>query len=353
MVRRNSITQIQDNFAAFIDAYDEAMLLLENSIKTPTKEEKYRNDTQYEKVSIRKTEEGFELTPVMIDRRAMMNKRANSKTQIQHFFTSLIEHKKSERSKSMEMEITNEKSKNNNTSLEDNEECSWADGAETVSKCILAGVNLLKHRIEHKIEDVSREIEDEGEIYKESIKEKRKIQEWDNDNDNKNKIIKLDPHMNEIVILTSGKVNKASHKLRDGTTTIALGIRSIATNKVVEIVDEMEEAEIGKLLIPNEENREILAAFGKVALTALGAAQISYETLYDTTETVALKSNSVAADVVSCKYGSTAGKVVENTGDSIYNTFRAFKLFALFNPDVMAVSVVKYTGKVKLPNENK
>lgn len=94
-----------------------------------------------------------------------------------------------------------------------------------------------------------------------------------------------------------------------------------------------------------------MAAFGKVALTALGAAQISFETMYDSTEAVAIKSNEVAADVISYKYGSTTGKVVEDAGDSIYTAFRALKLFSLFNPEVMAVAVVKNTGKATLPDQ--
>lgn len=322
MVQRNSTAQIHENITAFIDAYDEAMLLLDRSTKPTKIEVELNNYSRYKEISIRGTDEGFELTPIT------MTKRANSKRQIQNFFSSLVEQKQTDSSDiPASPEINNPRTNNiPHPTHDDSEECSWADGAQVVSKCILAGVNLLKHRIEHKIEDVLPEIEYEGEVCKEQIKTQKELQRKE-DGHNDLKSTALDPRMNEIVILTSDNVDKASHELRDNTTKIALGIRDKVTNEVVKIADEMEEAEIGKLLIPNEESREILAAFGKVALTALGAAQIVFGTMHDSTEAVAMKSNEVAADVISYKYGSTAGRVVEDTGDSIYTAFRALKLF--------------------------
>lgn len=236
MVRRNSTAAINENITAFIDAYDEAMFLLDSPTK-PTKVEEKPGTARYEKISIRTTDEGFELTPIR------MTKRANSKRQIKNFFSGLVEEKQHSSSDIVVTpEVNNPRSNNTpHSTHDDNEELSWADGAQVVSKCILAGVNLLKHRIEHKIENVSHEIEHEGEVYKEKIKTQKELQKKESGEayiDHKS--MALDPRMNEIVILTSGGVNKASHELRDNTTKIALEIRDKATNEVVKIADEME-----------------------------------------------------------------------------------------------------------------
>lgn len=67
---------------------------------------------------------------------------------------------------------------------------------------------------------------------------------------------------------------------------------------------------------------------------------------------VAKKSNQVAEDVITKKYGSIAGKAVGNAGDSLYNVFRSVKLLSLLNPQTMIGAVARETGKNKIKKED-
>jgi len=158
----------------------------------------------------------------------------------------------------------------------------------------------------------------------------------------------------ELVLLKYiGGVKVVSYELRHKTEQVALGIRDKVTDKIVKIGESIKLAEIRKMLLPKEEMREILAAAGKVTLAGLGAAQISFEVMFDTTETVAKKSNAVAADVVSYKFGTTSGQAFENTSDSVYTAFRALMLLGILSPESMFSAVLKNTGKAHVQKDFK
>merc|ERR1712151_783137 len=98
------------------------------------------------------------------------------------------------------------------------------------------------------------------------------------------------------------------------------------------------------------ENREVLGAIGKVTLTALAASTMTFGMFYDATETIVLKGTHVAADVVSYEHGHIAGQIVEDVGDSMYDVFRALKLFNLLSLKNMSVGAIKGTGQVAVAN---
>ena len=176
------------------------------------------------------------------------------------------------------------------------DDVSWKNGADAVSRCILAGVNLLKNIIDKKIKNVSHEIETQGEVILENIGSNSSNSEKCNElNDNtslsssidvdvQESIKSMNEFTDEFLIYTTGSVKRGAEKLRGNTTNVLLGMRDIATNQIIELVDTMEEAELLEVIVPNEENREILAGLGKVTLTAAGAAGISFDVMFSSTE---------------------------------------------------------------------
>ena len=172
----------------------------------------------------------------------------------------------------------------NDSTISNKDEVSWGNGADAVSRCIVAGANLFKNIIDNKIESVSDEIETTGEVLIETIHAEGKSNE-EEDNNEVGEANILQEFTNEFIIYTTNSLKHGAEKLRTNTMNVALGMRDIATHQIIELVDTMEEAEVGKVLVPNEENREMLAGLGKVVLTAAGAAGISFDVMVSSTET--------------------------------------------------------------------
>ena len=99
------------------------------------------------------------------------------------------------------------------------------------------------------------------------------------------------------------------------------------------------------------ERREMLKAAGKISIAALGAASLVGEAVVHTGRSVASKTAGVAAEIVSHKYGSTAGTVVKNAGDTAGNLASAASNVALIDSTVLAKHVAKNASRVHIDHE--
>uniref|UniRef100_A0A7S2UDS9 Senescence domain-containing protein n=1 Tax=Attheya septentrionalis TaxID=420275 RepID=A0A7S2UDS9_9STRA len=157
----------------------------------------------------------------------------------------------------------------------------------------------------------------------------------------------------EVVTLTySDAAKRATGGMRQTAQTAAVGIRDASTRGVHKLATKFEQEHLGEQLIPDKDWRDAVIATGTVGLATIGAVAVVAESLYETTKAVAQKTVSVTADVVGHKYGESAGKLVNDTGESAGNIVRTIKLVSMLSSGkTFTKSVAKNTGKTNVLQE--
>eukprot|EP00550_Attheya_septentrionalis_P005054 CAMPEP_0198280882 /NCGR_PEP_ID=MMETSP1449-20131203/916_1 /TAXON_ID=420275 /ORGANISM="Attheya septentrionalis, Strain CCMP2084" /LENGTH=427 /DNA_ID=CAMNT_0043976441 /DNA_START=134 /DNA_END=1417 /DNA_ORIENTATION=- len=157
----------------------------------------------------------------------------------------------------------------------------------------------------------------------------------------------------EVVTLTySDAAKRATGGMRQTAQTAAVGIRDASTRGVHKLATKFEQEHLGEQLIPDKDWRDAVIATGTVGLATIGVVAVVAESLYETTKAVAQKTVSVTADVVGHKYGESAGKLVNDTGESAGNIVRTIKLVSMLSSGkTFTKSVAKNTGKTNVLQE--
>lgn len=152
-----------------------------------------------------------------------------------------------------------------------------------------------------------------------------------------------------VAMAFSNAARRASEGARDGTLVAVNKIREVSTQGLVLVTDRLHGRGLAARMSP--ECAETFRAAGKVGMATLGAAAVVGEALVETSRALVKKTGAVTAGIVEHKYGTSAGQVVSDAGETAENLVRAVGNVALFETTVMAKSIAKNAGKVQLDHE--
>lgn len=154
-----------------------------------------------------------------------------------------------------------------------------------------------------------------------------------------------------IVALTfSDAARRVSETAREETRKAVGEIYNVSSKGIRLLADQLDETNMSNRLPP--EGREALKAAGKVGMATIGAAAIIGEALLETSRAVLEQTAAATADVVEHKYGTSAGQVASDAGETAVNVHRAFSNVTLVSEGtVLAKSLARQTGKDQVQQE--
>jgi len=141
---------------------------------------------------------------------------------------------------------------------------------------------------------------------------------------------------------------KATGMICSGACAVSFGLRNALGVGIRKAAEKFNDNHVGKKIIPNDDLRDTFKGVGKVGVTALGASLIVAESMFETTKAVAKTTVTVASGVVSHKYGTDAGQIVQNTGDATGNVLRTLSYFALLTGPGISTSAAKVAAKAHI-----
>jgi Senescence-associated protein len=150
-----------------------------------------------------------------------------------------------------------------------------------------------------------------------------------------------------VVTLTySDALKRATTQSRVTLTTAVSTVASVSARQILVLA-----RKLGQWIKPRHPGHNVaVQATGEVALATLGAASVIGEAVVDCTGTLIEGAATAAHIVVSHKYGSTAGQVVQDIGDSARNLIhieRSVGLITGQNTSKAVKMVVRQTGKAR------
>ena len=155
-----------------------------------------------------------------------------------------------------------------------------------------------------------------------------------------------------VALAYSDALKRASKGAMNSTRMAVSGICDISSMGIDIVSRNLEGGSIGEKLLPHHpESREIMKAAGKVGIATIGAAALLGEVVVDTSRALAAKTASVTADVVQHKYGTSAGQVLRDAGDTTGNVIRTVGNVAKLEGKAIAKSVAKSSGKRQVEND--
>ena len=200
-----------------------------------------------------------------------------------------------------------------------------ANTGDVAAIMICAGAKLVESGMTRNAEAISDHIQTAGKHMKRRIKPGDYPLMLDRD---------------AIVALTfSDAAKRASESAREGTRRAVCGIRDASTRGVQMVASKFEDGKLAENVPP--QSLEVIKAAGKVGIATLGAAAIIGEALIETSRTVAQNTAVVAADVIEHKYGTSAGKVVSDAGETAGNLLRTVGNVAMFEGTMVAKMAAK------------
>jgi hypothetical protein len=133
-----------------------------------------------------------------------------------------------------------------------------------------------------------------------------------------------------VAVTLTDAAKRATDKMNETSKHVVKTVRETSVQGIHVAADKFQHAKLGPKLVPHPDSRTLLSAAGQVGMAGLGAAVVVAEALAESTKSVYLKTAEVTADVVEHKYGSGAGQVVRNTGNTAGNIARTAANVAFF-----------------------
>jgi hypothetical protein len=150
-----------------------------------------------------------------------------------------------------------------------------------------------------------------------------------------------------VVAMTfANAVKRVSVGAKESTRVAMESIRDASARGVHAISTKIGEGVTGDGL--SAECRETLRAAGKVSVATVGAAAIVGEALLETSRKLMEKTASVTADVVQHRYGTSAGKVASDAGETAVNIVRALGNVAVVTGGAASLATVAAKENAKL-----
>ena len=200
---------------------------------------------------------------------------------------------------------------------------------DTAAVYISAGATLMQAGIARSVPAISQQIDTAGKLVKGMIK-----------SDEYPLITSRDA---VVAMAYSDAAKRASEGARETTFQTVTGIRDASARGLNMVARKFENSKLAESLPP--EGREVMKAVGKVGMATIGAAAVVGEAIVETSRAVMEKTACVTADVVKHKYGTSAGQVVKDAGDTATNVFRAVANVAMLEGSVVAKAAMKNSGK--------
>jgi hypothetical protein len=210
-----------------------------------------------------------------------------------------------------------------------------ATTGDTVAVYISTGATLMQVGIARSAPAISRQIDTAGKHVKGMIKSDE---------------YPLIMSRNAVVAMAySDAAKRASEGARETTLQTVTGIRDASARGLNMATRKFENSKLAENLPP--EGREVMKAVGKVGMAAIGAAAVVGEAMVETSRSVMEKTACVTADVVKHKYGTSAGQVVKDAGETATNVFRAVAHVAMLESSVVAKAAMNDSGKNHVMDE--
>jgi hypothetical protein len=210
-----------------------------------------------------------------------------------------------------------------------------ASTGDTAAVYIATGATLMQAGMARSVPAISQKIDTAGKHIKGMIKSDE---------------YPLMMSRNAVVAMVySDAAKRASEGARETTFQTVVGIRDASARGLNAVARKFDNSKLAESLPP--EGREVMKAVGKVGMATIGAAAVVAEAMVDTSREVIEKTASVTADVVKHKYGTSAGQVVKDAGDTATNVFRALTHVAMLEGSVAAKALVTDSGKNHVKGE--
>jgi hypothetical protein len=204
-----------------------------------------------------------------------------------------------------------------------------ANTGDTAAVYISTGATLMQEGMARSVPAISHQIDTAGKHVKEMIKSNE---------------YPLIMSRDAVVAMTySDAAKRASEGARETTRQAVTGIRDASARGLNIAAGKFENSKFAESLPP--EGREVMKAVGKVGMATIGAAAVVAEAMVETSRAVIEKTASVTADVVKHKYGTSAGQVVKDAGDTATNVLRTLAYVAMLEGSVVAKAVMNNNGK--------
>eukprot|EP00934_Nitzschia_sp_Nitz4_P002011 Nitzschia sp. Nitz4//scaffold29_size155292//53450//55018//NITZ4_002651-RA/size155292-processed-gene-0.284-mRNA-1//-1//CDS//3329546427//2011//frame0 len=154
-----------------------------------------------------------------------------------------------------------------------------------------------------------------------------------------------------VATVFSDALKRASQGLLDSTEWVVLGIRDATSQGVETLAGHWDGDKMGDA-VPVE-GLVAVQALGKVGMATVGAVVVVGEAVLDSSRALLQAATQVTAEVVEHKYGSSAGQVVSDAGETAVNIYKTIGHVALLAEGAsMAKSVAKKTAKSQVSKES-
>jgi hypothetical protein len=206
---------------------------------------------------------------------------------------------------------------------------------DTAAVIISASAKIVEAGMKKSVSVISGKLETAGEQFKSRVKPED---------------YPLFMDRNAIVAMAfSDAARRASEGARDNTLMAVKKILDVSTRGLALVVDRVDGQSLTEKMSP--EGAEVVRAAGKVGMATLGAAAVVGEAMVETSRALVKKTGAVTADIVGHKYGTSAGQVVSDAGETAENIVWAVGNVALLEKKVLAKAVAQNAGKSQLDHE--
>jgi hypothetical protein len=159
--------------------------------------------------------------------------------------------------------------------------------------------------------------------------------------------------------MSMNDIAEASHRANDTTKEVfhiskylVIGTREAAAAMFIQVKSHLDHEHFGKKFVPVRGVRHLISSAGKVALATAGAAFIVTDTIFEAMMHVGRRGGEITADVVRHRFGEKAGRVLDEATQSVDNSVRAVRFFAMLEPThALPIVIAKNMGRRFVPGE--
>ena len=159
-------------------------------------------------------------------------------------------------------------------------------------------------------------------------------------------VLSTNPRAKVLSLTYTDAAKRATDNVREGSRHAMLQIQAVSAKGIQTVTHTFNEKGVGERLVPDERNRTVMSAVGKVGMASIGAAALLADSLVVSTGQMTKTTAAVAAGLIEHKYGASAGQLARNSNDTIGNVLKsAAQVTLLLKSQSMTHSLAKQTTK--------
>jgi len=151
-------------------------------------------------------------------------------------------------------------------------------------------------------------------------------------------------HAEKLVICTSD-VKSMSEIINENVEAFAFKFRDQMSSSVLDLLDTCTENDVMSTLIKDKDSRDFLDATGKVMLAGLAGAALLTEAIQKSVNKAIDTHRIKTARKVRKRFGTLAGKIVEDGGQAIHDALKSVYFVSRMNDGVVVNFVAKAVGR--------